>query len=102
MPACDDPALLVQRGANNSVISDVVRGAYTSLRTTHYAPAIPLAYFRPALLVMVHQLPAGGVQMTALNFGPQVARERVAISAQWGWQWICAQARQWVWSRMDS
>lgn len=36
----------------------------------------------PALLVMVHQLPDGrGVQVTALNFGPEAVSERVAIPA---------------------
>ena len=38
----------------------------------------------PSLLVMVHELPdelpgSGGVQVTALNFGPEAAEERVVI-----------------------
>ncbi len=36
----------------------------------------------PALLVMVHELPDdGGVQVTALNFGPDAVEERAAIPA---------------------
>ena len=35
----------------------------------------------PALLVLVHELPSGGVQVTALNFGPEAVEEWVAIPA---------------------